>query len=239
MFKENFDELFITISDFPFEGLGNLSGKLRNKCEKSLSKSRKNFISIFTIIIGYYLFSNAIIDKVGLGPFRIENINFILYFMPVVVSFFLESTLSNLYKSSKLNYMIYRIELRQFGFSKRNKLIALSLPTEESFGSIKKPENQKKKGCSSGCAGCFTMLPTLVIVIAALLVIPLIYVFVIYYTVSNYSITFFDCRLLYWIPSLFTFIFLFNSTAPLIKLFKFAKFRNSNIEELGDVSENN
>jgi len=234
MFKVDFNEIFRAIDEFPIKELGNLSGKLRSKCEKSLSNGRKSILSIFTIIIGYYLFSNAIIDKVGLGPFNIENINFILYFMPVFVSFFLWTTLSSLYTLIKLNYIIYRIELRQFGFSKRNNLISMSLPTGDSIYSIKKKENLNKKGCKSGCIGCFAALPALVLAMAAVVLIPSVYLFVVYYTVTNYNITHFDSRLLYWIPTIFTITFLFESVATLYRLYKFSEFRNLNIKVLDE-----
>lgn len=236
MFKVDFDLIFKEIQEFPFEHLGNISGKLRGKCDKSISKSNKSILSIFTVIIGFYLFSNAIIKKVGIGPFNIEDVNFILYFMPLAISYMLWTMISNLYNSALFNYMIYIIELRQFGYSHRSKLILMSLPWTETLNPDKNNPTTKK-GCRQGCTGCLVVLPTIAIILVALLLIPLIYVFVIYYSITNYHITFYESRLLYWIPTIFTFVFVFNSIIPLYKLYKLYKFSNYRYNHVNSFDE--
>jgi len=234
MFKVDFDIIFKEIQELPINHLGAISGKLRGKCEKTIAKTQKNVFSIFTIIIGFYLFKNAIIKKVGLGPFNIEDVNFILYFMPLVVAYLLWIFNSNLYKSSLTNYMIYVLELKQFGFSKRSKLLIMSLPSEEALSPNKNSSSIKKKGCRSGCAGCLVALPTAVLYLVAVLLFPLVYIFIIYFSVTNYQITFYEIRLLYWIPTVFTFIFLFNSIIPIYKLIKFANYKYEHVKSFDE-----
>ncbi|MCK0107789.1 hypothetical protein MWU58_00650 [Flavobacteriaceae bacterium S0825] len=226
-----FQTIFDEIHDFPESGRSNLIGSLRKKLDNADAGSRKSLIGCSFLIIGYLLFEGALINDVNLGPFKINDINTLIYFLPLVSAFLLSNFSSNFYTSAYLNYLIYCLEIKHFDLKKESELHLASLNnTEAKRGEEFKKYKSNKLTNKSGKKGCFQsclmILPLSIIALAAFIFIPLLYYFIVSFTINNIELTFFGIKFLDWTPFTFTITFIILSLNSWVKVYKFYSFKN-------------
>ncbi|MBQ0736447.1 hypothetical protein [Aquimarina celericrescens] len=147
------------------------------KFKENLLTKRINKNSILFLIgfLGYFLLKNQIISDIKAGPFKINDVQLALRFLPVFIAYTFSMVISNINNIIRTDR--YLIELYQIKHPSLNGNYLLNTISLSNPIPIESDNNSNKSGCIKSL---FITLPILSLAIISLLLIPLILILILF-----------------------------------------------------------
>lgn len=87
--KEIYENLEKELRSFDVEKRSTYLNLITDKLKRNLDKFHKNLNRILLTVLIYFLIKSAAIESVPLGPLKVNDINLISNFLPLLMSFYL------------------------------------------------------------------------------------------------------------------------------------------------------